>query len=260
MTLSNGVRSPHAAIEELKELVGTRATDAESVRDHHSRGESYHAPARPDVVCFPRSTAEVASIVRISAAHRLPIVPYGAGTSLEGHVHAVRGGISIDMRELNRVLRISAEDLDVTVEAGVTRLQLNKALRNTGLGFPIDPGADATIGGMAATRASGTTAVRYGTMRENVLGLTVVLADARVIRTGTRARKASSGYDLTRLFVGSEGTLGIITEVTLRLHPLPEAVAAATCAFDSMRGAVETLRRFKSASPSPASNCSTKLR
>jgi D-lactate dehydrogenase (cytochrome) len=241
MGLSNAVRSTHAAIEELKVLLGARATDAESIRDHHSRGESYHAPARPDVVCFPRSTAEVASIVRISAAHRLPIVPYGAGTSLEGHVHALRGGISIDTRELNRVLRISTEDLDVTVEAGVTRLQLNKALRNTGLSFPIDPGADATIGGMAATRASGTTAVRYGTMRENVLGLTVVLADARVIRTGTRARKSSAGYDLTRLFVGSEGTLGIITEVTLRLYPLPEAVAAAVCAFESMRGAVETV-------------------
>jgi D-lactate dehydrogenase (cytochrome) len=241
MGLSNAVGSTHAAIDELRVLLGARATDAESIRDHHSRGESYHAPARPDVVCFPRSTAEVASIVRISAAHRLPIVPYGAGTSLEGHVHALRGGISIDTRELNRVLRISAEDLDVTVEAGVTRLQLNKALRNTGLSFPIDPGADATIGGMAATRASGTTAVRYGTMRENVLGLTVVLADARVIRTGTRARKSSAGYDLTRLFVGSEGTLGIITEVTLRLHPLPEAVAAAVCAFESMRGAVETV-------------------
>src|SRR3954454_19418896 len=214
-------------VAELKALLGGRASDAAAVRDHHSRGESYHAPAPPDVVCFTHTTAEVADVVKISARHHVPIVPFGAGTSLEGHVHAIRGGISLDLREMNRVLRVSAEDLDATVEAGVTRLQLNKALQNTGLAFPVDPGADATIGGMAATRASGTTAVRYGTMRENVLGLTVVLADGVTIRTGTRARKSSTGYDLTRLFVGSEGTLGVITEVTLRLHPLPEAVSAA---------------------------------
>jgi D-lactate dehydrogenase (cytochrome) len=196
------------ALERLRSLLGDRVTDAVAVREHHSHGESYHAPAAPDLVCFPASTDEVVEIVRVSRDTGLPLIPFGAGTSLEGHVHAIRGGISVDFRNMNRILRVSAEDLDATVEAGVTRLQLGKALRNTGLMFPIDPGADATIGGMAATRASGTTAVRYGTMRENVLGLTVVLADGRVVRTGTRARKSSSGYDLTRLFVGSEGDAG----------------------------------------------------
>jgi len=233
--------SMEQAIAELRELLGARANDTPAVRDHHSHGESYHVPSPPDVVCFPRTTDEVAEILRISARFQLPVVPFGAGTSLEGHVHAIQGGISIDLREMNKIVRVSVEDLDTTVEAGVSRLQLNKALNNTGLTFPVDPGADATIGGMAATRASGTTAVRYGTMRENVLALTVVLADGTVIRTGTRARKSSAGYDLTRLFVGSEGTLGVITEVTLRLHPLPEAVSAAVCAFDSIQGAVDTV-------------------
>ncbi len=229
------------AIAALKKRLGPRATDADAVREHHSHGESYHPPAAPDVVCFPQSVDEVVDIVRISAEYDLPIVPFGAGTSLEGHVQALRGGITIDVRDLNRIVRIGVDDLDATVEAGVTRLQLNKALRNTGLMFPIDPGADATIGGMTATRASGTTAVRYGTMRENVLALTAVLADGRVIHTGTRARKSSAGYDLTRLFVGSEGTLGVITDVTVRLYPVPEAVAAAVCAFDSIKGAVDTV-------------------
>jgi D-lactate dehydrogenase (cytochrome) len=241
MATQAGARPVFAAIAELKRVLGDRASDAPAVLEHHSHGESYHAPAAPDIVCFPHTTDEVATIAAISARFGVPIVPFGAGTSLEGHVHAVEGGITIDLRDMNRVVRVSVEDLDATVEAGVTRLQLNKALRNTGLTFPLDPGADATLGGMAATRASGTTAVRYGTMRENVLGLTVVLADGRAIHTGTRARKSSAGYDLTRLFVGSEGTLGIITEVTVRLHPVPEAVAAAICSFASIQGASETV-------------------
>jgi len=229
------------ALAELRVLLGDRVTAAEASRRHHSHGESSHPPALPDLVCFPQSTAEVIEIMKASARHGLAVVPFGAGTSLEGHVHALRGGISVDMRQMNRVLRVSVEDLDATVEAGISRLQLMKALENTGLTFAVDPGADATIGGMASTRASGTMAVRYGTMRENVLGLTVVLADGRVIHTGTRARKSSAGYDLTRLFVGAEGTLGVITEVTLRLHALPEAVGVAVCAFETVEGAVRTV-------------------
>src|SRR5258708_36897220 len=203
MALPATERAVDAVITELQRLLGTRATAAATVRDHHSRGESYHAPAMPDVVCFPHTTEEIAAILNISGRFHVPVVPFGAGTSLEGHVHAVHGGISLDLREMNKIVRVSVDDLDATVEAGVTRLQLNKALQNTGLTFPVDPGADATIGGMAATRASGTTAVRYGTMPANVLGLTAVLADASTIKTGTRARTSSAGYDLTRLFVSS---------------------------------------------------------
>ncbi len=230
-----------SALAELRPLLGDRVSTADVVREQHSHGESTHAPAMPDLVCFPQSTEEISRIVEISARHHLPVVPFGAGTSLEGHVHAVRGGISLDMRQMNRILRVSVDDMDATVEAGVSRKQLQKALENTGLTFFIDPGADATLGGMAATRASGTTAVKYGTMRENVLGLTVVLADGQIIHTGTRARKSSAGYDLTRLFVGSEGTLGVLTEVTLRLHAQPEAITAAICAFETIEGAVKTV-------------------
>lgn len=229
------------ALRDLKVTLDTRASDAQIVREHHSHGESYHEPRLPDIVCFPKTTAEVSEILKISAATGLAVIPFGAGSSLEGQVNAIHGGITIDLREMNKILKTNVEDLDASVEAGVSRLELNKALRETGLTFFIDPGADCTIGGMTATRASGTTAVRYGTMRENVLGLTVVLADGQIIHTGTRARKSSAGYDLTRLFVGSEGTLGVITEVSLRLHPIPEAVSAATCAFETIQGAVETV-------------------
>ena len=230
-----------AIIDALRSLLGDRVSTTDAVREHHSHAESWHTPARPDAVVFPLSTDEVAAVVAACAEHRVPMIPFGMGSSMEGHVNAVRGGVSIDLTRMTRVLRVSQDDLDVTVEAGITRKALDSQLKNTGLMFPIDPGADATIGGMAATRASGTTAVRYGTMRENVLGLTVVLADGRVIHTGSRARKSSSGYDLTRLFVGSEGTLGVITEVTLRLFGRPEAVAAAVCPFSSMEGAANTV-------------------
>jgi D-lactate dehydrogenase (cytochrome) len=193
------------------------------------------------VVCFPQSTEEVSEILKISDRYKVPVVPFGAGTSLEGQVHAVSGGITIAFREMREILRISPEDLDATVQAGVTRQQLESALRGTGFGFFIDPGVDCTVAGMASTRASGTTAVRYGTMRENVLGLTVVTADGTVVRTGSRAKKSAAGYDLTRLFVGSEGTLGVITEVTVRLHPRPESISAASCSFDTVSEAVNTV-------------------
>ncbi len=228
-------------IDDLKRILGDRLSTAAAVRDHHSHGESWHAAGLPDAVAYPTSTDEVSAIVKVCARHGKPVVAFGMGSSLEGHVNAIHGGVSIDLTRMTRVLRLSPDDLDITVEAGLTRLKLDAHLKNSGLMFPIDPGADATIGGMTATRASGTTAVRYGTMRDNVLGLTVVLADGQVVKTGGRARKSSSGYDLTRLLVGSEGTLGVITEVTLRLYGKPEAVRAAVCPFASMAGAAATV-------------------
>jgi D-lactate dehydrogenase (cytochrome) len=231
---------PPAMLDALKARFGDRCSTAAAVREQHGRGESVYDAAPPDAVLFCESTDEVAFAVMQAAAHRVPVIPFGVGSSLEGHLLAVQGGISIDLSRMNRVLRVNAEDLTVTVEAGVTREQLNREIKDSGLFFPIDPGANATIGGMSATRASGTNAVRYGTMKDNVLGLTVVTADGAVVRTGTRARKSSAGYDLTRLFVGSEGTLGVMTEITLKLYPLPEAVSAAVCFFPSIDAAVRT--------------------
>jgi D-lactate dehydrogenase (cytochrome) len=227
-----------AALNAIGTRLGARLTEARALRESHSRDEAHHEPVLPDAVAFPESTEEVAEIVRICAAEGCPITAWGTGTSLEGQAIPVRGGLSLDMSRMNRVLAIHPEDLDAVVQPGVTRKALNAALKDTGLFFAVDPGADASIGGMAATRASGTAAVRYGTMRETVLALEVVLADGRVIRTGSRARKSSTGYDLTRLFVGSEGTLGIITELTVRLFGQPEAVSAAVCPFPDIASAV----------------------
>ena len=232
---------PEALIATLADLLGDRFTRAQSVREHHGKGEAYHTAALPDGVAYGNSTDEVAAIVKACAAHHVPIIPYGTGTALEGHTLALHGGISLDLSGMNEVVRVSQEDMDCTVQAGVTRNQLNEYLRDTGLFFPVDPGADASLGGMSATRASGTTTVRYGAMRENVLALTVVLADGRIIQTARRARKSAAGYDLTRLFVGSEGTLGVITEVTLRLFGIPEATRAAVCSFPDLEAAVNTV-------------------
>jgi len=238
---ANRRSAPQALIKSLRALLGERFSTAQAVREHHGRDESHFDAPPPDGVAFPQTTDEVAAIVSRCADHATPMIAFGAGTSVEGQVLAVQGGIAMDLSQLNRIVAVRAEDLDATVEAGVTREDLNRHLRDTGLFFPLDPGANATLGGMAATRASGTNAVRYGTMRENTLALTVVLADGSVVRTGTRARKSSAGYDLTRLFVGSEGTLGIVTEVTLRLYPQPEALSAAACAFPGVGEAVRTV-------------------
>ncbi|MEY4100581.1 MAG: hypothetical protein RL300_1752 [Pseudomonadota bacterium] len=231
---------PAALLEALSERFGAQYSEVLAVREQHGRDESSFSVPPPAAVVFAESTQDVADAVKLAAQFKVPVIPFGVGSSLEGHLLAVQGGISIDVGRMNRVLAINAEDLTVTVQPGVTRKQLNEAVKSTGLFFPVDPGADATLGGMTATRASGTNAVRYGTMRENVLALEVVTAQGEVIRTGTRAKKSSAGYDLTRLMVGSEGTLGVITEVTVKLYPLPEAVMAATCSFNSLADAVHT--------------------
>ena len=237
------VRALHvdATIAELKAMLGDRLSTAHAVREQHGKDISYHEAPLPDAVVFAESAEEVRKIVQICSRHGTPIIPFGTGTSLEGHISAPNGGISLDVSRMNKVLQVNEADLDVVVQPGVTRKQLNEYIRATGLFFPIDPGADASIGGMASTRASGTNAVRYGTMRENVLAMQVVTPDGRLMRLGRRSRKSSAGYDMVKLFVGSEGTLGVITEITLRLYGIPESMVAATCAFDSLEGAVNTV-------------------
>ncbi len=231
---------PPELLDALKSRFAERCSTAMAVREQHGRDESSFAVPPPAAVVFAESTQDVADAVKLAAQHKVPVIPFGAGSSLEGHLLAVQGGISIDVGRMNRVLSVDADDLTVTMQPGVTRKALNEEVKSTGLFFPIDPGADASIGGMCATRASGTNAVRYGTMRENVLALEVVTAAGEIIRTGSRAKKSSAGYDLTRLMVGSEGTLGIITEITLKIYPLPEAVSAAICSFPSIEAAVRT--------------------
>lgn len=240
MSVMSDKSSHSECIAALAAAFGDQVTTAVEILDEHAKDSAHHQPQRPDAVFFPESNEQTADCVCICAEHDCPIIPFGTGTAVEGGVVATRGGVTVDIRRMNQIQRLSVPDMDVSVQAGVTRLQLNQYLADeqTGLYFPVDPGADASLAGMAATRASGTAAVRYGTMRENVMGLTAVLADGRIIHTGGRARKSSAGYDLTHLFVGSEGTLGIITEVTLKLAPVPEAVSAAVCAFDSIDAAV----------------------
>lgn len=243
---------PHDALSELKAMLGERLSTGKSDLALHGRSETYHAEMPPDAVVYPRTTEEVAAIVATCARAGLPVIGWGTGTALEGHASAPRGGVTVDFRHMDQVLEVVPEDMIVRVQPGCTREALNTELRATGLFFPVDPGANASLGGMASTRASGTTAVRYGTMADQVRGLEVVLADGRVIRTGTRARKSSAGYDLTRLFVGSEGTLGLITELTLRLWGQPEAVSAAVCGFETTEGAVEAVITAMQMGLSPA--------
>lgn len=228
-----------AALDQLKMRFGDRFTENETIRQQHANTLTWTDNEPPDAVVFPQTTEEVAEIVKICAAHQTPVIPFGTGTSLEGHVNAPLGGVSVDTSLMKRIIAVHLEDLDCVIEAGVTRKELNDALRHSGLFFPIDPGADASLGGMASTRASGTNAVRYGTMKDNVLALTVVTASGEIMRTGSRAKKSSAGYDLTRLFVGAEGTLGIITELTLRLHGLPESIVGGICPFPSVQAACD---------------------
>jgi D-lactate dehydrogenase (cytochrome) len=228
-------------IASIRSFLGERLSTAQAMREQHSRGEDTTPPTLPDAVAFVQTTDEISRIMALCHQHGVPVVPFGAGTSLEGHVNPVRGGISLDLSQMTAVLELNAEDMDCLIEPGVTRQALNDFLRAEGLFFPVDPGSHCTIGGMCATRASGTNAVRYGTIRENVLGLEVVLADGRVIQTGGRTRKAANGYDLTRLFIGSEGTLGVITKIRLRLHGIPEAISAAVCQFPNLASAVEAV-------------------
>ena len=224
-----------AAITEIKALLGDRVHTSQAIRDLHGQNESYYPPMPPDAVVYVNTTQETSDAVKICAKHKCPIIPWGVGTSLEGHALALRGGITINMQNMNAVTEIADDDLLAVVQPGITRVELNEKLRTTGLFFPVDPGANASIGGMAATRASGTTAVRYGTMKENVIAMEIVLADGRIIRTGSRAKKSSTGYDLTKLFIGSEGTLGIITELTVKLQVIPDSIAAAVCDFEDVR-------------------------
>ena len=234
-------RNTEQAISELRAQLRGKVVTSDAVRQAHSRDESRHPSVNPDAVCFPVDTQDVSTLVKICAANHVPIVAFGVGTGLEGGSIPVEGGVSVDFAEMNKILKLHPEDLDVIVQPGLTHRSLNQEIRTSGLFFPVDPGADASLGGMAGTRASGTNAVRYGTMRENVLALEVVLADGRIVRTGRRTKKSSAGYDLTRLFVGSEGTLGLITELTLRLHGIPQEIAAAVCAFDTLSGAIDTV-------------------
>ncbi len=230
-------RVAEAVTAELAAHFGNRLVTSRAVREQHANTMTWIENQPPDAVVFPQETADVQKAVKICAKHKFPVIPFGAGTSLEGHINAPLGGVSIDFRDMNRILSVHAEDLDCVIEPGVTRKLLNETLRDQGLFFPIDPGADASLGGMAATRASGTNAVRYGTMKDNVMSLKVVMANGEIMTTATRAKKSSSGYDLTRLMVGSEGTLGVITELTLKLHGIPEQIAAAICPFPSVEAA-----------------------